>query len=192
MKRLLIALVALAFWSAAIAQATPRTTAAIAAYKKLQREQALFKRRVGALSTGEKIEVKTFIEGSSSSNAPGADPDNDGLDSETEEALGSNSCDSDSDDDGQNDGDDDYEDDDDGVYAEGTIASIASRVVTVGTTAFIINDSTVFRGRGFSEDDLVSGMCVEIEGYASGADNIAQKIKREKASECNGGDGDDD
>ncbi len=190
MKRLLIALIALAFCSAAVAQATPRTTSAIAAYKKLQREQALFKRRMGALSTGEKIQVKTFIENSNSSNAPGADPDNDGLDSETEEALGSDSCDSDSDDDGENDGDDDYEDDGDGVYSKGTIASIASRVVTIGTTAFTIDDNTIFRGRGFSEASLEVGMCVEIEGRVSGWGNMADKIKLERSSECDGGDDD--
>ena len=117
MRRLLIALMAIALCSAAIAEATPRTTAAIAAYKKVQRDQRQLKRRVQALSTGEKIEVKTFIENSSSSNDPGADPDSDRLVNESEEALGTNSCSADTDGDGHNDGEDDYEDGEDGKRA---------------------------------------------------------------------------
>ena len=190
MLRLLIALVAAASFTAATADATPRTTAAIAAYKKLQRDQRLLNKRIDRLSTGEKIEVKSYIEGSSSVNDPGADPDNDGLDNEAEEALGTSSCNADTDNDGTDDGHDNFEDGGDGAYAKGTVVSVVSRVVTVGSTAFTIDDNTEFRGRGFSEGDLVPGVCVEIEGHVSGWTNIADQIKQQRASECSG-DGED-
>lgn len=186
MPRLFIALVSLLFLTASVAEASPRTSAAIAAYRKVQRDQVLLKQRMGRLSTGEKIEVKSYIENSRFSDEPGADPDNDGLDSEAEEALGSDSCDSDSDDDGSNDGDDDFEDGGDGAYAKGTVVSVVSRVVTVGSTAFTITDETEFKGRGFSEDSLDAGLCVEIEGHVSGLNKVADQIKRERTSECEG------
>lgn len=191
MQRLVIALSAIVlFLSSTIAEASPKTTAAIAAYKKLQRDQRLFKRRVAGLSIGEKVEVKSIIENSASSDDVGADPDSDGLDNETEEALGTNSCSSDSDGDGSNDGDDSDEDGGDGAYAKGSVVSIVSRVITVGTTAFMITDDTVFRGRGFSEEGLEAGQCVEIEGHVSAWTNVADKIKLERSGECGGGEDD--
>ena len=191
MQRLVIALTAIAlFLSSTIAEASPKTTAAIAAYKKLQRDQRLFKRRIAGLSVGEKVEVKSIIEDSASSDDAGADPDSDGLDNETEEALGTNSCSSDSDGDGSNDGDDSDEDGGDGAYAKGSVVSIVSRVIIVGTKAFTITDDTEFRGRGFSEDSLEAGQCVEVEGHVFGPANVADKIKLERSSECGGGEDD--
>lgn len=157
--------------------------------KQLLKLQTRLDRRFEKLSLSGQAETIARRSGKSD------DSDHDGVPDSYEHS--DSRCDSDSDDDGLDDGDeykdgydpdDDDSDDDghsDGEEAEekGVILSISDSVITleVGST-FAINQQTQFfdkNDNSVAADTFTSGECVEIEGYLSGENKVAEEIKQD-------------
>jgi hypothetical protein len=161
--------------------ASPRYTAAKLAAEKVKKDEKDLKKKVKRLSAADKEKLKRRFRGQ--------DSDSDGLPDILEDGLGSATCDSDSDDDGLNDSSDSAENnsdsDNDGnadgteVEIKGNIVSFVDPTLVIGDRTFTITDSTVFRGAGFSKDDLEAGLCVEVEGHTTGSGLLADKLKRD-------------
>lgn len=134
-----------------------------------------------------------------------SDTDSDGV-PDVLELTPRSRCDSDSDDDGLDDGDeyrnrtkpDDRDSDDDGIEdgddsssggtpgsveieVKGRLVAKSSTEITVGTTVFVIGESTQYRQgavtSGLTIDDFEVNACVEAEGIRSGGVNTAKKVK---------------
>jgi len=179
--KLLTALLALLLVAASPAYASPRYTAAKQSADRIKKEEKDLARRIARLTAAEKAKLKKAFKG--------LDSDSDGLADILEAAVKSSRCDADSDDDGLDDDEDSDEDnaDSDGdghndgseVEAKGKITSFTDPTLVVGGKTFTVTDSTTFRGTGFDKSDLVAGLCIEVEGHIDGANNIADKIKRD-------------
>lgn len=184
--------------SASSAYADRRYTTAKQAAERVKRDEAELSRRVKVLSLEDRVKLKKSFRSK--------DSDSDGVSDIIEGSLGSSRCDSDSDDDGIDDSMDRSErrrDDgesssggnssggsssgggsssrEDGVEvaARARITSFVDPIITVGGQAFTVTENTVFRGVGFSKDDLRIGLCIEIEGHAGGSEVFADKVKIE-------------
>jgi len=179
--KLLTTLLALFLLAASPVYATPRYTAAKQSAEKIKKEERQLARLMLRLSAKDKATLKKSFRG--------LDSDGDGLADILEAAVKASRCDADSDDDGLDDDEDSDEDnaDSDGdghgdaneVEAKGKITSFTDPTLVVGGKTFTVTDSTTFRGTGFDKSDLVAGLCIEVEGHIDGANNIADKIKRD-------------
>jgi len=171
------------FISSADAQSSSYT-AAKKALSRATSDSKDFKRKVAKLSVADKAKLKTSMKGD--------DSDSDGIPDLVESAIGSNLCSGDSDSDGLDDSVDDHEDNPDSnkdgnpdgrdgqdSEAKGNVASYSGRVLVVAGKSFTVTDSTLFRGRQFSEAGLVAGVCVEVKGRVVSGANIADSIKRD-------------
>jgi len=178
--------------TASTAYGDRRYTSAKQAAERVKRDEAELARRTRLLSIEDRLRLKTSFRG--------RDSDQDGISDIMEGALGSSRCDSDSDDDGIGDSTDRNErnrsDDqsssggnsrDDSsrpgsrfeIEARGRITSFVDPEVTVGGKTFIISAETFFRDPGFSKEDLVVGLCIEIEGHTHGSVIVAEKVHLE-------------
>lgn len=187
MQRLILALIVLVCFSAFIAEAAPRYTAARQTVRKVLEDQRELTRRINRLTPAEKVRLKAAV--------AGIDSDGDGLPNYLEDSLGSSSCDADSDDDGLSDEDDPFENDEDGdddgfndedeVSATGVIASFLTPNLVVAGQTFIITEATTFTGRNFSSaEDLQADQCIKVEGHKVAADVIADKVEKKRSSSC--------
>lgn len=181
MQKLFLTLFAVVFYSVT-AHAAPSVNAARSEARNLARSQAKFARTLARLNAAQRKQLKALTA------KTGIDSDGDGVSDIFEAGRGSDLCDSDSDDDGVDDGDDNYEDDGDkteDAQANGEITSFADPALTVNGKTFTITDQTSFRAPLSSKDDLVAGLCVEVEGYKNSSDAlIAKKVK--KSNDCGG------
>lgn len=115
----------------------------------------------------------------------GTDSDRDGVSDIFEGAIGSNRCDNDSDDDGVEDGSDSREDEfgkDDGeseFEVKGLITSFSDSSIGIGEASYLITKETRFGGRGFSEEDIEPGVCVQVKGLSTQGENRVQKVELE-------------
>lgn len=103
-----------------------------------------------------------------------SDSDDDGIDDGEEYENGTKPDDDDSDDDGVSDGDD--------VEVKGLLTEVSSGSFTIGSTTFIVTDSTRFlddRNNEVEFSDFSAGACVEAEGHRSGDSVIAKKLKED-------------
>ncbi len=177
--KIIISTLALVLVLSSPAFASPRYTAAKRQAEKVKQDEKELSRRVKKLTAAERERLKTSVRGT--------DSDSDGVSDVVEGGLGSSRCNTDSDNDGLDDSQDPDEDngDSDGdgfgdateVSAKGKITAYVDPNVTVKEKTFRLTDSTVFKG--LTKADLKSGLCVEIEGHTSGAENIADKVKDE-------------
>jgi len=158
---------------------TPRYSAAKRQAEKVKKDEKELSRRIKKLTAAEREKLKTGVRGT--------DSDSDGVSDVVEGGIGSNQCNSDSDNDGLDDSEDSDEtnadSDGDGfgdateISAKGRISAYADPNVTVKQKTFRLTDSTIYKG--LTKEDIEPGLCVEIEGHTSGAENIADKIKDE-------------
>lgn len=178
MSRFIVALIAAALCVTSFAQAESKVGAARSAARKVQKDLKDLKRKVKRLSVSQKNELKAAIRG--------MDSDEDGVPDFIEDSIGSNSCNSDSDGDGVDDGDDGYENNRDGdndghedgdeVQKQGDISDFFDPSFVVGGQAFLLTNTTRFRG-GISRSDLADGVCVKVEGHTDASDVVADKIE---------------
>ena len=182
------AFLALLLFSTSSAYGERQYDTALQAAERVKRDERQLARRVHSLSAEERRRLKISFRG--------RDSDRDGISDIVEGGLGSNRCDTDSDDDGIDDSKDRDErrwTDDGGrpgddncqmgncpeIAARGRITSFIDPRLTVSGKTFIITANTVFRDFGLSKEGLIVGQCIEIEGHASGAGIIADKVHLE-------------
>ncbi len=179
--KLLTTLSALVLIVASPAYASPQYTSAKQAAERVKKDEKDLARKAARLSAADKSKLKTAFKGT--------DSDNDKLPDILERAFKSDSCGKDSDGDGLTDYEDPNENnpDSDGdghsdgteVSAKGTVTSFTDPTLVVGGKTFTVTASTTFKGTGFDKSALVAGLCIDVEGHVDGADNIADKIKRD-------------
>jgi hypothetical protein len=141
-------------------------------FKKVRKEQKRLAKLARRLSKAELKRLKR--------TSRGRDSDGDGVPDLLEDTTRTNMCEAE-------------------FEKEGRIVSFDDPNLVIGDTTYVLTDSTTFRSKFgvFTRDSLISGKCVEVEGYISDGDpasNTVQKIKEKKDSSCNDNDddGDDD
>lgn len=170
LRKSLIVLMCTLLLTASPAVAAPKSRAVISAAKTAVQKRTQFKRSFQRLSAAEKAKVKLALKRNAARF--GEDDDDDGLPDIYEDADGTNSCSSDSDQDGTP--DDDDNDEDEGEY-KGTITSYSAGTLVVNGVTLKVTDSTVFEE--LSEEELVAGECIEVEGRLLSGVLTATKIK---------------
>ena len=139
-------------------------------FKKVRKEQKRLAKLARRLNKAELKRLKR--------SARGRDSDGDGVPDLLEDTTRSNMCAAE-------------------FEKEGRIVSFDDPNLVIGDVTYVLTESTTFRSKfgEFTRASLVSGKCIEVEGYASDGDpasNIVEKIKEKKDSSCNENDGDDD
>lgn len=139
-------------------------------FKKVRKEQKRLAKLARRLNKAELKRLKR--------SARGRDSDGDGVPDLLEDTTRSNMCAAE-------------------FEKEGRIVSFDDPNLVIGDVTYVLTESTTFRSKfgEFTRASLVSGKCIEVEGYASDgepASNIVEKIKEKKDSSCNENDGDDD
>jgi len=159
------------------AEARPRVSDVKKEEVNINRAEKRLAAKLSKLTAAERVQVKAKV--------VGIDSDGDGVSDILERGLGSNRCDSDSDNDGFDDKSDSNEDtagSDDGLAefeVKGLVESISALLVRINGVDYSLTDSTVFRGAGFSVDDLGVGVCVEVKGLSRSSGKTVTLVKRD-------------
>lgn len=179
LKQILVLCCGLSVVGMTPAEARPRVSDVQREVVKINRAEKRLASKLSKLTAAERVRVKAKV--------VGIDSDGDGVSDILERGLGSNRCDRDSDDDGFDDKSDSNEDtagSDDGLAefeVKGLVDSISGLLVRVNGADYSLTNTTVFRGVGFSVDDLGVGVCVELKGLSRSSGKTVTRVKRENS-----------